>query len=420
MNTELETYLRLAMAFGIGLIVGIERGWRARDQPDGSRAAGIRTFTLIGFLGGIAALVEGEAVIIGAGLAVLLMLAAAYITGQSKDQPRGITSEIAALLTYILGVIAVRGDMAAAGAAAVAIVAVLGSRETIHGWLKKIEEVELKAAMQLLVISVIILPVLPNQGYGPGGVINPFELWWIVVVIASISFAAMAAKKWLGDRAGLFWAGLLGGLASSTAVAVSYARMARADAHLTPSLVVGVGAATCVKFARALVVATIIFPSGAFILAPSLLTACLFTSGATWLIARGQKKIPKVKNVADTTEGPDLTVAVSFAFILGIVTIAEHYGREWFGSAGVLMVAAISGFVDVDAVTISTARQALASPEQSASVLALAVPIAVMVNTLAKLIYIFAIAGLDMAKRYGVIAGAAAIGLIVGSALRAL
>jgi uncharacterized membrane protein (DUF4010 family) len=419
MITEFETYLRLAMAFGIGLIVGIERGWRARDQPDGSRAAGIRTFTLIGFLGGVAALVDGDALVIAIGLAVVLMLGAAYITGQAKDQPRGITSEIAALLTYVLGVVAVRGDMVAAGAAAVAVVMVLGSREAIHGWLLKIEQVELKAATQLLVISVIILPVLPDRGYGPGEIINPFELWWIVVVITGISFAAMAAKKWLGHRAGLFWAGLLGGLASSTAVAVSYARMARTEPYLTTSLVVGVGAATCVKFIRALVVAAIIFPSGAFILAPSLLSAAALSALTTWLIARAQKIAPQPKQLVDTTESPDLTVALSFAVVLGVVTIAEHYGREWFGAAGVYAVAAISGFVDVDAVTISTARQALASPQQSAAVLALAVPIAVAVNTLAKLIYIFAIAGVDMAKRYAMIAGAGAIGLALGVALQA-
>ncbi|MBL8630076.1 MAG: DUF4010 domain-containing protein [Rhodospirillaceae bacterium] len=417
MTSEIEIYLRLAMAFGIGLMVGVERGWRGRDLPDGVRAAGIRTFTLIGFLGGIAALVDGTALIIAGGAAVLVLLSAAYITGQDKNQSHGITSEVAALITYILGVIAVRGDMAVAGAAAVALVAVLGSRETVHGWLQKLERVELKAAIQLLVISVIVLPVLPNQGYGPGGVINPFELWWMVVVIAGISFAAMAATKLLGDRAGLFWAGLLGGLASSTAVAVSYARLARETPSLTPALTVGVGAATVLKFVRGLTIALIIFPAGALALAPSMLTAAAFTALATWFMARDQKKTARSINAADTANGPDLMVAVSFAAVLAVVTLAEHFGREWFGATGVLVVAALSGLVDVDAVTVSTARQALASPDQSAALLAMAVPIAVGVNTLAKLAYVSVIAGADMAKRYGVVALSAIAGLILGTLL---
>jgi uncharacterized membrane protein (DUF4010 family) len=410
---ELDIFAKLAIALGIGLIVGIERGWRARDQPDGSRVAGIRTYTLIGLLGGVAGVLEGDILVIGAGLGVLALTTAGYVTAQMQNLGRGITSEVAALITYLLGVVAVRGDMTVAAASAVCLVFVLAVRELSHDLLKTIEKAELKAAIQLLVISVVILPVLPNKGYGPGGVLNPFELWWTVVVISGISFVAMAAKRLLGERAGLFWAGLLGGFASSTAVAVSYARLGKATPNLAPTLAAGVGAATAVKFLRSLTVAAIIFPAGALVLAPSLVGGALFTGLAVWVMSKRQKKTRSTAT-AETAAGSDLMVAVSFAAVLAIVTLAEYYAREWFGQVGVLAVAALSGLVDVDAVTISTARQALAAPDRGTSVLALAVPLAVAVNSLAKLTYVVVIAGRDMARSYGIIVAAGMAGMAMG------
>ncbi len=414
MDNDIDLLAKLAAAFGIGLIVGIERGWRARDQPDGSRVAGIRTFTLIGFLGGVAGILDGEAVIIGAGLGLLALLVGSYVTGQAQKLPRGITTEVAAMITYLLGVFAVRGDMAVAGAAAVTLVMVLAARETTHGWLQTIEKNDLKAAIQLLVITVVILPILPDEGYGPGKVLNPFELWWTVVVISGISFVAMAAKKLLGDKSGLLVAGLLGGFASSTATAVSYAKQAKETPSLTTALTTGVGAATAVKFIRSFVVAAIIFPAGAMALAPSLLGAAVCAAVAVWILSTRQKKTRSTAQ-AETSNGGDLTIAVTFAVVLAVVTVAEYYGRQFFGNAGVLAVAALSGLVDVDAVTVSTARQALSAPEQGTRILALAVPLAVAVNTLAKLGYIYAIAGRDMARSYSLVVLASFVGLGAGA-----
>jgi uncharacterized membrane protein (DUF4010 family) len=414
MVDNLDIYARMALALGIGLMVGIERGWRARERPAGSRAAGIRTFTLIGLFGGLAAALGGDLVVIAGFVGVLALLAIAYITGLASQPDRSITGEVAALITYSLGVLAVRGDMVLAAAGAVVLVAVLGSREVVHAWLLKIERVELKAAIQLLVLSVVILPVLPNRGYGPGNVLNPFELWWVVVVIVGISFAAMAAVKALGANAGLLWTGLLGGLASSTAVAVSSARMAAAAPGLTTILAASVGAATTVKFLRTLLIAAVIFPAGAQALAPSVIMAAILAGAATIIVARQHHDASHTASMLDLGKAGDLTVAVFFALLLGAVTLAAHYANAWFGAAGVLAMSAVSGLVDVDAVTVSTARQALMLDPEATQTMVRAVVLALAVNTSAQIAYVAFIAGRAMAVRIGVIAGVAIAGLMLG------
>jgi uncharacterized membrane protein (DUF4010 family) len=420
MSPDLDIYARVALAFGIGLMVGIERGWRARERPAGSRAAGIRTFTLIGLFGGLAAILANDLVLVTGFAGVLALLVASYVTGLASHPDRSITGEIAALITYALGALAVRGDIVLASAGAVVLVAVLSSREWVHAWIKQVERVELKAAIQLLVISVVVLPVLPNRGYGPGEVLNPFELWWVVVVVAGISFMAMAAVKWWGAHAGILWTGFFGGLASSTAVAVSCARLAKDAPEFAPVLAASVGVATVVKFARSLLIAAIIFPAGALVLAPSLAAAATLAGLATVLLIR--QAIPISPEHAatrphglDLGKAADLTLAVSFALVLGAVTLAAYYAELWFGGLGVLVVSAVSGMIDVDAVTVSTARQAVISGD--GAVMALAVSIALSVNTLAKVIYIALIAGRAMAMRFGLIAAAAITGLALGLAV---
>jgi uncharacterized membrane protein (DUF4010 family) len=412
MDPDLDIYARVTLALGIGLMVGVERGWRTRERPEGSRAAGIRTFTLIGLFGGLTALPANDAVLLAGFAGVLALLVAAYVTGLASIPDRSITGEVAALTTYVLGALAVRGDMVLAAAGASVLVVVLASREQIHAWIKNVERVELKAAIQLLVISVVILPVLPNRGYGPGAVLNPFELWWMVVAIAGISFIAMAAVKWLGARAGLLWTGLLGGLASSTAVAVSCARLAKDNPSLMPMLAVSVGAATSVKFLRSLLVASIIYPAGARTLAPSLIAATVLAGLVVAILAWRTAPATADQPMLDLGKVGDLTVALSFAAILCVVSLAGYYANIWFGGLGVMAVSGVTGLVDVDAVTVSTARQAVINSD--GSIMAMAVPLALTVNTLAKLAYIALIAGRAMALRFGLIALAAVSGLAVG------
>ncbi|MDX2145264.1 MAG: DUF4010 domain-containing protein [Rhodospirillaceae bacterium] len=418
MDPQFESYARIGLALGIGLIVGIERGWRARERPAGSRAAGIRTFTLIGLLGGVAASMGSEIAIVAGFAGVAALMVAAYVTGLPQTQDRSITGEVAALLTYGLGVLAVRGDMVLAAAAAVALVAVLNLREPIHEWIKGLEQSELTAALQLLVISVVVLPVLPNRGFGPGSLLNPFELWWIVVLIVGLTFIGQTAVRWLGAHRGIVVTALAGGLASSSAVAVSYARLAKTTPELGGVLAAGIGAATAVKFIRTLVIAAIIYPAGARPLAVALLTAAAATALSAVAVARRARGTHGVHHgKIDMGAAGDLTTAMVFAAVLAVVTLLVHYARGWFGDAGVYAVAALSGLVDVDAVTVSMTRLAAANGGSFVSAMSMAIVIALAVNTMAKLVYATAIAGRAFFPPVAGIAGSALAGLALGWAL---
>lgn len=206
--------------------------------------------------------------------------------------------------------------------------------------------------------------------------------------------------------------GVLGGLASSTAVAVSCARLAKNNPLLMPTLVVAVGAATSVKFLRSLLVVAIIYPAGTRVLAPSLITAAALAAFAALMLARRGASKTNHHEILDLGKGSDLTIALSFAALLCVVTLAGYYANIWFGGLGVMAISGLTGLVDVDAVTVSTARLAVLSGD--GRVMAMAVALALTVNTLAQVGYISVIAGGAMAIRFAMIAIASIAGLAAG------
>ena len=225
----METLLNLGLALALGLLVGVERGWQEREAAEGSRLAGIRTFSLISLLGGLWELLgrgSGEIVLGIAFLAFVVLMSAAHVAEARASHDYGVTTLIAALITFALGALSVRGEHAVAATAAVLTTIILSLKPILHRWLRRIEQQELTAALKLLLISVVILPILPDRGYGPWQALNPHELWWLVILIAVISFAAYCAVKIAGPERGILLAGFLGGLVSSTAVSLHLARLA--------------------------------------------------------------------------------------------------------------------------------------------------------------------------------------------------
>ena len=220
----------LAASLALGLLIGLERGWRERELSDGGRVAGLRTFALTGLLGGLLATLFddfGPWPLLGGLFGVSLLLAVSYRAATKTSGNLSITSAVAMLLTLVLGAIAAHGDIALALAAAVVVAVLLDLKPTLHRWLHLIEHRELTAALQLLVLSVVILPNLPDQGFGPYQALNPYRLWWAVVLIAGLSLAGHVAMRATGPQRGVFWTGVLGGLASSTAATLALARHAR-------------------------------------------------------------------------------------------------------------------------------------------------------------------------------------------------
>ena len=412
-----EIAARLALALGIGLLVGIERGWHTRDASGGLRVAGVRTFALTSLLGGIWGMLStivGEVILGFAFLGFTALVMLAYRTTAKQDKDYGLTSEVAALLVFSLGAYAVLGDMAIAASAGVALAALLNLKRYLHAWIQNINRLELDGAILLLVISIVVLPVLPDQGFGPGGVLNPFKMWLMVVFIAALSFIGFIAIRKLGAGLGTLATSLFGGLASSTAVTLSFARIGRKSPKMAPILAAGIGMASAVMYLRVVVVAgtfnsalvpALIWPLG--------LMSGVSIVGAAWLHWRNRNM--NADTHAELPNPTDLGTAVQFGLLLGAVALFAHYGKLWIGDAGLYAVAAISGLVDVDAVTLNMAQ--LAGGSLSVATATQAIMIAVAVNTAVKFAIVWAIAGRGLGMPLLILSGAAlmagAIGLVV-------
>lgn len=396
---DLELFKRLGLALAIGLLLGVERGWHSRDQPEGQRVAGVRTFALTGFLGGVAAvlgLVAGDIVLAAAFLLFAALLIAAWVSRPRDADDWGTTTEVAQLLTFALGALAVRGDMDLAAAGGVVVLALLSMKEKLHLWIGALREIELVAAVKLLLISVVMLPLLPNQGYGPGDVLNPYELWLLVVLIAAISFVGYFAIKLAGARTGAMLTGLFGGLASSTALTVGFSRMGKNSQTIQPLLTAGVTLAAGVMFLRVLL---LVFVLNQDLLVPLAMTlvpmaaVCFVGALVLWMGRRGD---------ADAGEMPldnpfDLATALKFGVFLAVVLIIAYYAKQWLGDAGLYALGAISGIADVDAITLSMARMAQTPEFHEAAVGAIF--LASAVNTLSKGAMVQILCGGTMAKR---------------------
>jgi uncharacterized membrane protein (DUF4010 family) len=389
---------RLAVALGIGLVIGLERGWRKREARPGGRTAGIRTFAISGLLGGVVALLaqsistgetDGGAklaggIVLGLGLAAYTAVIAIF----SREENRALgsfsaTTAIAGVATFALGAYAVLGDMVIAAGAAIAITALLAAREEIHGWVRKITWPELRSAVVLLAMTFIALPILPDRPIGPFGGVNPREIWLIAIVLASVSFLGYAAVKYFGARRGLLLASMAGGLASSTAVTVTNARRAAAGEGSHRLLAAGVAAASAVMLLRVVAIVAAINPRLLVLVAPSLLVATAAAIGfaGVWMFRQpADEREPRGVEFRNPFE---FWSVIGFALFLAAIIVLGRLVGESFGAAGALAGAAAVGLADVDAVTVSMARLAPAtlSPWQAS----LAILAAVASNTLAKL-----------------------------------
>lgn len=390
---EVELFGRLALAFAIGLMIGIERGWQSRAMETGTRALGVRTFALIGLLGGALGLVgqlTDDLVTALASLGFVAMIVIIYFTGLMKDRGRGATTEVAAILTFVLGIVAMRGEMEVAAASAVIVAATLGVKKPLHEWIKRIDEDEVTSALKLLVISVVVLPLLPNRGYGPGETINPYVLWWIVVVIAAISFAAHTAMRLLGQKAGAASVGLLGGLVSSTATTIAFARFAKTHEPMTRYAAGSIALACAVMFIRALILTGILFNEAVETLWLPMIVASATSLAIAALLSFSDQ--PKKDGGIELEAAADIGTGLKFVAAFVAVALATHYAQQAFGHHGALIASALGGLVDVDATNATMARLG-ASGGATVVEVTIAVLLAAAVNSVAKGVYAVAIAG---------------------------
>jgi uncharacterized membrane protein (DUF4010 family) len=345
--------VQLALALGLGFLVGLER------QRSGDPIAGVRTFPLIVVMGLMATVVSGAAdtALVASGLlAVVALVVCANMIQKGGDRPPdpGITTEVAALVSYLVGVGLGAGATTLAVVTGGAMALLLYWRKPFHEMIASMDPDELRALMRLALIGLVILPLLPDQGYGPYEVMNPFKTWLMVVLIVGISLAAYLAQQVLGTHAGVVLAGILGGLISSTATTASYAR--RSSEHPDTSRAAGLVLllASTVVMARVTVEVAAVAPSRLAELAPPILAVGLWMtllSIATFWFDSGNFEAEE-----DSEVPSPFGVAVGFGLLYVVVLFASAAAQKYMGSQGVYGVALVSGLTDVDAITLSAAQ----------------------------------------------------------------
>lgn len=389
---------RLGAALAVGLLVGLERGWEGRERPEGGRVAGLRTFALIGLLGGVLNLGAASALPLAVGLGgVVLLFVVSFSRASQAQGSLSITSAVAALVTFGLGALAAQGQVLLAVAAAAVVALLLGLKDELHQGIRRIEEAELHALLQLGVLSAAILPLLPDRGFGPYEALNPFKLWLAVILIAGLSLAGHVAARWLGAHQGLLWSGLLGGLASSTAATLALARTARAEPALAVPAAAGIVAASGVMFLRMAVVASLLQPALALALGGPLVGLAIVTFLAAAWLWRGRQEGGAA---VELPEGPvfELRTALGFALLLGVVAVLARAAQDALGDAGLYAVGFVSGLADVDAPLISSLDMA-ARGEVGTTTAVRTIVLAVTANMVVKGAMAWTIGGKAVGKR---------------------
>jgi uncharacterized membrane protein (DUF4010 family) len=396
MNLSLS--FRLAIALALGLIIGMERGWERRDSIEGERVAGIRSFSFVALLGGVSALLAeqfGVLILAVAFAGFALIVVVSYGLTSRQGHGVGITTELSLLITFVLGALAVKGFVIESLAVSVIVAVLLGFKAELHQILAKLDRRELLATLQLLLIAAVALPLLPDQDMGPWNALNPRAIGLIVLLIAGLSYLGYFAMRLLGSRVGLLATAALGGLVSSTAVTISFARMARRGQATAPVLGAGISLAAGMMALRILVEVTIVNPA----LLPRMVIPIAFLAIVPLLtvgvILLRQPPVASASGVV--LKNPiELGAALGYGLILSGLFILIRAVEVWLGNAGIYLLAAVSGITDVDAVSLSLAQSTKAS--LPLSVAATGILIAAMVNTGVKALLATLIGGWPLAR----------------------
>jgi uncharacterized membrane protein (DUF4010 family) len=404
----------LALATAIGLLIGAERGWRLRDEEPGTRVAGVRTFAILGLLGGLLGLAASlglEIVAMLVALGAIATLLISHFVEMRSEAHVSATSAIAAIVTMLLGSLATSDQMALASVGAGVMVALLASRETLHGALGRTSQAEMTALIRLALVIFLVLPLLPDSSIGPFGGINPRRIWFVVVVIGSISFAGYILVRWQGARKGTLLMALVGALVSSTAVTIETARRIR-EQGAGPAERGAISIASTVMLVRVILLTVAVAPDAAVtvsgLLIPGAVVSLGFAAVETW------RALGHAGNDEPTIKPPSLLVAVLFAGLVALLSFGARWAEHYYGSGSGALVIAAGGMVDVDSAIAAVGALPIKTLAPQLAALAIVVP--VTFNTLLKLGLVFAIAGVRQALRSGVSLALTACAILIAAA----
>jgi len=383
---NLEPWWRFAAALLIGALIGLEREFvqqRSGEQEFG----GIRTFALMSLLGAVAAFLTdqyGPLIFLAVYLGLILLLWASLLASSMRGVEEGITTEVTALLVPLFGAMMIWNQPAVAAALGVITALILALKPRLHGAARRMSAEDLRATLEFSIITAVVLPLLPNEGFGPFGVLNPFQIWLLVVFISGIGFLGYVLMKYLGPERGIGITGLLGGLASSTATTLSFAGRSKTNAGLSTVLAQGILLASCVMFPRVLIEVAVVNPALVRQVVVPLATMLIAGVIAVYILQRRGRAEEKADHGGVELSNPlRLKTAITFGLVFAVVLVAVEAANEYFGSAGVYIASILAGITDVDSITLSVSNlslKGLLDPR----VAAIAIILATIMNTIAK------------------------------------
>ncbi|MBT8040896.1 MAG: MgtC/SapB family protein [Xanthomonadales bacterium] len=381
---ELTTAWQIGTALGLGMLIGFERG---RTQGDEGTFAGVRTFALVSLFGAIAVYAGTLAELpwlIGLVFFGVLALVVTSYNVTSRRGEIGTTTEVSILITFFVGALCGWGEVGIAGALAVLVMLLLALKGWLHNLAARIEPSDVEATLKFAIITLIILPLVPDTNYGPEGlqVINPYKTWLMVVLIAGLNFVGYIAVKVVGREHGYGLTGLLGGLVSSTAVTLSFSQRSRGEPGLSPVLVLAILLAWTVMFFRVVVEVAVVN----FALAKTLTLGMVIMGVVSLLISFYLWRRERSHEKAEVESGHnpfELGDAIKFGLLFAVVLFVAKAAQVYFGDTGLYVAGALAGLTDVDAIALSMADLAKQDPASS-SAAARTIVIAVISNTMVK------------------------------------
>ena len=376
------SFFSLLVSAGIGLIIGLEREFNTQDDP--SHIGGIRTFILAAILGNVVDWIarQTDAAVLVALVAGFILLVVVAYYAQTLRGKIGLTTEIALLLTFSLGILNSRGLMQESLAVVVLMTTVLSLKEKLHGMVKQITEDELFAFIKFIVLALLILPMLPTAPFGPENLLTPRDLGYIVVLVLSLSFSGYLLLKFGSPQKGILLTAIIGGLFSSTMIAWVYAARSREHKELSQVYGSGIVLSSAIMLVRVFIWTFIFAFSVAKLLFLPLLLMLLVSLAPAWQVLRQDKK---VKNETPLNPGNPLDIknAIIFVLMYSGITLLMSASRSWLSPAMTYLSGAIAGVADSDAITISTAKWA-SSPSGEPREAAIIILLAVMSNSFFK------------------------------------
>lgn len=412
MDTPILFLQHLGLSLFLGGLVGLERE-RNHQQGDVHDFGGIRTLALVAMYGFVVEAFFGAQTVLFAvfSAAFFLLLLFSYIISSYVNKSNGATTEMAVCFVYLVGILVGKGELLIASATTLLVVFLLAFKQTLHMFAKALDKEELYDTLKFIAIVFVVLPLLPNQVFGPLEVLNPYLIWLMVVLVSGISFASYIAIRLLGPQRGIGLSGFFGGLISSTAVAMSFSQLSRLNKKVVSPFVFGILIAATGMFFRVLLEVSVLNPDLLPLLSKTLLSMggagimiCLFL----WFFQNKKETEKSTTSDFGLSSPLQLLPAIRFGLFFAFLLLFSKFVAINAGDGGLYLAAFISGLLDVDAISISMANLSAAGdiPLRTASI---AIGFAVVSNTLVKGGIVLAFASRAVGIRVLV-----SIGLILG------